>query len=75
MINEVLHIVRYHVPTQKLKLIGGRPKQVYEVIKLITWAMWDVGLSQHSPSRAGPTNFMDGPATWATQERRDRNPL
>ena len=32
-------------------------------------------LYQHSPPRVGPTDFMEGPATWATRERRDQNPL
>ena len=71
--------VRNHVPTQKLELIGGRPEQVYEALSKAHY-LGDVGcgalLYQHFPSRAGPNRFhMDGPATWATQERRDRNLL
>ena len=36
--------LRYHIPTQKFKLIGGRPKQVYEAISnplIGRCEMWD----------------------------------
>ena len=64
--------VGYHVTTQKLKLIGGRPKKVYEALSnlgLTRCGMWDF---QRYPSRAGTIDFVDGPAMWATQEQWDR---
>ena len=58
-----LGFIRNHVPTQNVKIVSKRFKQVY--MKHCQKACGAL-LYQCSPSRAGQTDVMDGPAAWAT---------